>query len=428
MNTADSRVEAEEGSPFEFLNRKIYAWLALCLGVACFFPGYLIARRAHLAKTAVTAADLPAIPDNAISLKPGPWGNLEAIPIRISPPEEYLPIKSLEEQGKRWSFVGYTPEMLMALFSKAGLSESQRAELLDSSKWSVSQQGIVVRPSSEVIFSLSQNARRTIYDALLQIPASGARSVTAYFRPERFDQRFGQSGLPKEVIQYVKDLSFPHGRLLYFCDAPWVLERIDNYEQKVLFIKTIIAKSTLLLHLHVMPDSNVNSLLSYWSKAAWGKDIKPMLESLSKVPGGARIDLVHLLPPLPTEWLYTFPFPSSNPVDALKDCHWVALNFFRDRPDLKLTDHEMMQKIFQNDYYPVISDARYGDLIQLVRPNGDIIHTAVFIADDVVFTKNSADSVGPYMLMRFQDMVDAFSVFIPEGENLRLVILRSKTF
>jgi len=399
--------------------------MALCIGGLGLLPAYYLLKPHFAHHSPIDLADLP---DHATSLRPGPWGNLETIPIRIAPPEEYLPIASLQEHGRRWNFVGYSPEMVSALFATLDLSSSQKAELLDITHWKQDSQGISIEPSSDLVFSLSTSARKAIYNALLQIPASGVRSVTAYFRVDRFDEIFAQSGLSKEVVENVKRLSFPHGHLLFFCDAAWVLEKIESYDEKVLFLRTIIGKSTLLMRLHVMPDTNINSLLNYWTKAAWGKDVKPMLESLAKIPGGARLSLVHLLPPMPTQCLYTFPFPSSDAKAPLKDCHWVALNFFRDPPDLSLTDHEMIRKAFQEDYYPVQSDARYGDLVQLVRANGDIIHTAVFIADDIVFTKNSADAVEPYMLMKFDEMVDAFSVFVPESESLRLVILRNKYY
>jgi len=395
----------------------------------CFAAGFLVGRPGCIReKVPTTPQALANLPDRATPLNPGLWGNLEAVPIRIEPPEEYLPIKGLEENGRQWKFAGYTTDSLAALFISTELTSDQRMELMDASRWQLNDGEIVVTPSSDLIATLSQAARKKIYTALWQIPESGLRSRMASFRADQFDEIFAQSGLRREIVDDVRRMSFRHGQLIFFCDAPWVLGTISDFNEKVRFVKTIVGKSTLLVRLHVMPDSNVNSLANYWSKAASGKDIKPMLESLARVPGGARVSLVHLLPTMPTASLYTFSFPSLNPTDQLKDCHWVALNFFRDPPDLGLTDHGKIKKIFQDDYYPVLSDPRYGDLVQIVRANGDIIHTAVFIADDVVFTKNSADAVEPFMLMRFQTLIDTFSAFVPENETLRLVILRNKYY
>ncbi len=409
--------------------RPAVAAAVLAAALGCLVAGYVAGRAQwSLKKPPLTPELLATTADRAVPLKPGPWGHLEAVPIRIAPLEEYLPVKMLEEIGSRWYFVDYSPETLTALFNKADLTPAQRAELADTAKWQQGGDGITITPSDNLIFTLSPSARKTIYTALWQLPASGLRGRMASFRADQFDDIFAHSGLSADIIDLVKTLSFRHGQLLFFCDAPWVLGKIPVFDDKVRFIRTIVGKSTLLLRLHVTADSNVTSLANYWSKASWGKDITPMLESLSRVPGGARVDIVHLFPPMPTECLYTFPFPSRDPADALKDCHWVALNFFRDPPDLSLTDHEKIRKIIDNDYFPVLSDPRYGDLVQLVRPNGDVIHSAIFIADDVVYTKNSSGSLEPYMLMRLQTLIDTFDAFVPEDETLRVVISRSKYY
>jgi len=153
-----------------------------------------------------------------------------------------------------------------------------------------------------------------------------------------------------------------------------------------------------------------------------------MLESLVDVPGGARIGVGRFFPPSPRDSLYTFPYPSANPEDGKKDCHWTALNFFRNPPDPRFLDINFVKQTLLNDYYPVPSDMRYGDILELVTSNGDAIHSAVFIADNIVYTKNSAQPTEPFMLMTIPDMLDAFSSLIPEDETLKVLAYRSKDF
>ncbi len=64
----------------------------------------------HQAKSANTATPLTlaAMPDSAEPLKPGPWGNLEILPIFIEPPDEYLPLEGIEQSDHRWQFSGFT--------------------------------------------------------------------------------------------------------------------------------------------------------------------------------------------------------------------------------------------------------------------------------------------------------------------------------
>jgi len=373
-----------------------------------------------------TAEQTTAVPDRVTVLKDGPWGVMESMPISIQPPEEYLSTRLLQTADRRWYFIGCSTEQLSAMFRSADLSSEQQAQLLDQSKWEQAGDKTVLAPSKELILSLSPQARKRIYGILANNPDNLISQIRYSFPTERFNTIFDESGLPAETVALIKRLSFPHGRLIFFCDAPLILDTLETYEQKVCLLKTLARRETLLLKLHVMPDSDVHSLMNYWAKASWGKDVKPMLESLAKVPGGARIGVVHLLPPLPTESLYTYPFPSTNPTDLRKDCHWTAMNFFRDTPDPSFTNAGVIREKIQKDYYPVLSDPRFGDIIMLARQDGTVIHSSVFIADDIVYTKNSASYMDPFLLMKLPEMIEYFEAFIPENERLKTLIFRSK--
>ena len=353
---------------------------------------------------------------------------MESLPISIEPPEEYLSIQTIQTADRRWWFRDYSPDLLSAFFRSAGLTPQQQTELLDRSKWEQVKGETVIAPSTELVLSLSSQARKQIYGTLASNPDNIVMHVRCSFPKDRFDSMLAESGLPAEAVALIRRLTFPHGRFLFFCDAPAVLDTLEKYEQKVSFIKMLARKDTLLLKLHVMPDSDINTLVNYWVKAAWGKDVKPMLESLTKVPGGARISVVHLLPPMPTACLYTYPFPSTNPTDLHKDCHWTALNFFRDPPDPSFTNGEVVRQTILKDYYPVLSDPRYGDVIMLTRSDGSIIHSAVYIADNIVYTKNSPLYLDPFILMTIPDMIDKFEAFLPENERLKMQVFRNKYY
>jgi hypothetical protein len=52
--------------------------------------------------------------------------------------------------------------------------------------------------------------------------------------------------------------------------------------------------------------------------------------------------------------------------------------------------------------------ARAGLLLFLRNP-GRLVHSAVFIADDLVFTKNGPDAVQPWLLMRINDLTEGYA-------------------
>jgi hypothetical protein len=181
------------------------------------------------------------------------------------------------------------------------------------------------------------------------------------------------------------------------------------------------------VRLHITPESNIRDLLSYWGKAGEEKNLRPLFESVAKIPRGTRLSLMSLLPPMPASRLYTFPFPSTQPIEH-DNCHWTSFNFFKDPPDNRYCDSKFIPEKLETDYYPVFSDLRYGDLIFLAKPSGAIIHSAVFIADNIVYTKNGGHFLSPWMLMSIPDMLDVFSATLPADQKLKVMYYRNKYY
>ena len=96
--------------------------------------------------------------------------------------------------------------------------------------------------------------------------------------------------------------------------------------------------------------------------------------------------------------------------------------------DPRFVDSSVVKQTIQTDYYPVHSEPRYGDLIAFARPDGEIIHLAVFIADNIAYTKNSGSYIDPYVLMTIPDLNDYFSAQIPENQTLQVLYFRNKYY
>jgi hypothetical protein len=78
--------------------------------------------------------------------------------------------------------------------------------------------------------------------------------------------------------------------------------------------------------------------------------------------------------------------------------------------------------VIESDYYRIYSGFQLGDLIVFMTGPSDIIHSCVYIADDVVFTKNGSRPSNPWMFMRLEDMKD----FYPTETPLTVSFLRHK--
>ncbi|MGZ4988692.1 MAG: hypothetical protein ACXWBP_11640, partial [Limisphaerales bacterium] len=85
-------------------------------------------------------------------------------------------------------------------------------------------------------------------------------------------------------------------------------------------------------------------------------------------------------------------------------------------------DKANSRQTLQNDYTLVSDQPTYGDLVTVINGQGDALHIAVYIADDIVFTKNGVNILQPWVLMRMDDMMSYF----PSPEPLRIVIFRKK--
>jgi hypothetical protein len=357
---------------------------------------------------------------------PGPWGKLEYIPIKIETPEEFLSIQAFETTDPRWFFANMTKDAALTFMDRAGISSSEHAKLAGA-KWESTAPGAYVTPTDDVVVSLQPKVRQAIYTTLAQFPENSSQQDVFFFPSDDTSTFFDKSGVAEETVALVKQLCYPHGKLQFFADLPLVLRKLQTYDDKRRLAKAISRRFTLLLKVKVDSESNIDELLKYWGKAGNEKDLRPMLESLAKVPGGARISLVNLLPPNAAGRLYTFAFPSMEPLEH-DNCHWTSFNFFKDPPDNAFTNATVVRKTLETEYYPVFTDPRYGDLVFLSKPNGEIIHSSVYVADNIVYTKNGGHYLSPWMLMKIPDMLDAFAAMYPPDVQLKVTYYRNKYY
>jgi hypothetical protein len=376
-------------------------------------------------KQAALRDEKALVNEKASLLKPGPWGDVEYVPLMIECPDEYLSSQADEVADRRWFFSGYSQDQLHSFFASiAQLSTTQQKQLVAAKLEGVAG-GLYLTPPPDVVMSLEPEARKKIYRVLTQFAENNLQREAYVFPAESFDNYFKDTEVATGTKNLVRKLCYPYGKLLLFADLPYVLDTLPAFEQKQHLEKAISRRSTVLLRLCVNPRTDVNALVNYWGRGGTSKDLKPLLQSLGNLPQGERINIALLLPPLPTSRLYTYPFPSFNQPE---NCHWTSFNFFRDPPDNRYSELKFLREKLDSEYHPMFSDPRYGDLVFLTKPNGDIVHSAVFIADDIVFTKNGGHFSAPWMFMRLPELTDSYGTFVAENVSLKTVYYRNKYF
>ena len=113
-----------------------------------------------------------------------------------------------------------------------------------------------------------------------------------------------------------------------------------------------------------------------------------MLEAAANNKVSHAVDITYLLPDLPRLLLYHYQKISLNDLEksGLENCFWTALNFFNDDPDDRYLDQKFALSRLQQDYYIVQDELQLGDIV------------AVYLAQDLVFTKNGYFNLAPWTI------------------------------
>ena len=346
--------------------------------------------------------------------QPGPWGDLEYFRTLIEPPEEFILPDFTVPTTQTWIFKGYSPEKLGALWDSAALTPAQRRSLDDTTHRETSAEAIIVRPDNATIIGLSPSARTRIYTALSEFPENLAQSNPYRLRSDFRSEWLAGADLPAAAVALSERMFYDRGITTCFSDYNLVLATLDAPAERFRYIKTLARKSAMIVQLNIAAGADITTLDRYWGRGRRSKDITPILQSIARRPNGGSIDIIHLLPPFARRHLNTYPLPSERPEDANHDCHWASFNFFRETPDERFNSIDYTREVLFNDYFPVLGEPSLGDIIMLVRKDGTVVHSCVYVADNIVFTKNGPAFSVPWLLAP----LDSVTAYYGAGEPL----------
>lgn len=337
-----------------------------------------------------------------------PWGRLEYTPIALDRPEEYF-TNDFSQAAPRtlWIFRNQTEQQLSDVLGAFDFTDATRAWLTNRAHWQFTPRAIVLTPPAEVVVSLSPATRQKFYKLLGQNPENMLQATPFRFRADGFDDWFADCGVSPEKIALVRSLTYEQDGALCFADAP-TFAALSTPEETKHVIKCLWRVSTFVAKLRIDPGTDVEQLMRYWSPLGPAREYRPLLESMTRVPESTTINLSYLLPPFARLRLYTYPNPRDRDI-ARQDCFWSSMNFFNSVPDSRFFNAEQTQKVLETEYTRVRDDSRrFGDLLMLTSANHQALHMCVFIADDVVFTKNGANTQQPWVLMRLPEMLGQY--------------------
>jgi len=356
----------------------------------------------------------------------GPWGELVCTPMSLQPPGDFSAVDDFKSwAGPHWRFMHYTQDQALSLFKSAGISDAD-ARSPHSGVWTVNSDGVVFQPTKDFVLGLTPAARAAIYSVLDDFPENEAQRTPYSFRADELNEILAQSGLKPETQRLLRSLLYQQGDSVLFADIRTAMSQVTDHDEKVRLFKTICHRPSLRVELRVKSDTDINQLASYWRLGGRTEELRPLLTALAHVDGGGTIDITHLLPPFAEQHVYTFPSPTTDRTICHRDCHWTTLNFFNKTLNDRYTDPATVTRTFDKDFSPITGDPQFGDVILLVNQDNVLIHSATYLADDVVFTKNGGIFTQPWTYMKLPDLVTYYNTFTPTSQPLKVVMCRRK--
>jgi hypothetical protein len=336
---------------------------------------------------------------------PGACGRLERFPIDIRPPAEFIEPGDCPTQVHAWTLPGFNAVSTAGLLDEAGVAGSLRERLAAATRCGPTACQIPL--DLDLLSSLDAKARSVLFPVLGRFPENG-NYFNSFRRPEdAIEPWLAASDLSERGRTIVRDLLYRQGSNLHFASHPIACAKLDDAD-RVALMRALGMTRSVLVKVRIDRDTDVRRVAAYWSQGRRKKDLGALLASL-RDSGAQALDIIHLLTPFARMRLFTFPGPGSAPWD----CHWTAMNFFNDRPDDAFLNSEKIIGEFNTRYRSVSTEAlEFGDVLTFIA-DGNAFHSAVYVAEDLVFTKNGRSFWRPWVLMTLEESIRYYKTQSP---------------
>ena len=356
----------------------------------------------------------------------GPWGNLQYYYFYLEAPQYLIESFPVTNPRTRWAVPIGEEQIFRALLDKVFMSAEARAALSDPAN-SGSADGIfAVFPPPFVITSLSSDSRAKLYFYLERFEINPEIRDPIRIFSGSVDEWVSGTDLRPEIIKLMKGMTYERNGLLMFADVSFLISQATSEAEARTFQMHSSRVRTMVLRLNLKKLGPIESLMEYWTTGLGlrRKQIEPLIQSGIDTPGISGLDIVHLLPPLARKLLYTYPDLSMAMEGQLPDCHWTALNFFNYSPEPLYLEEFFAASGLLSDFDTVDADYKFGDILVFVTAEMNAFHSCVYIAADIVYTKNGRSLYQPWTLHHLRDIKKLYAE--TEGKPLRVQGFRKK--
>lgn len=279
-----------------------------------------------------------------------------------------------------------------AALSRAGLDDATRARVLSGAQCDAN--GCATTPPDEVVAVLTPAQREGLYLAMRDYPQ--AVMLRAPFqRPVSRPPFSSDPRLPPSARAVIAAGEWTHGETRYFSDLPWLCHRVPDGIERVAFFRVMRARSGLDVSVRVRRGDDLDAVARWWAAGSSAGEVRARLER-ALADGSGAVPLRDLLPPAMRTRLGTYP-----PRGTRYDCFWTALNFFSPTADVAPYANRADFDNATAQWREVPLDAlRFGDALAFRTPDGTTRHAAVYLAEDLVLTKDGWSMHRPWEVSR----------------------------
>lgn len=337
--------------------------------------------------------------------KSGPWGKLEYHFIYLEAPDNLLALYPLPGTTPHWAFPGATRESLDDLFRRAGLDDGLRERLLAPGAVLPAGGALHLHPTVAEVEALAPKARGAIYRELARWKENPYYYDPVLILSGGVDEWLKDTDVRPELKARIERLTYRRGDTLAFSDVEALMSYAGSDKEARLLFRTLTRIRTMIVRVQIDGNTSVPALAAYWSAGFRRKDILPLLQSIAEKGSVRTIDLIHLLPPIARKLLYTYPTSELATNGRMPDCHWTSLNFFNYNPENLFLDTKLLASRVLENYTQVKPPYRYGDILFVLNnETGEAVHSCVYLAENLVFTKNGSNLLAPWILMTLDDV------------------------